>query len=184
MKHKRKHLKPLHNSQAFIFHHAWKEYAAMTLPKALDGTSRSRFKHNVLNVISVRRLCLALFALVLCSALPANAQEAKLRIGFIVRSIPKTMAPANSSAIAFAKTKGDVTLVYPAPDNSWRDSSGEIRILDEFDVVWCHEAANPADIQLPSWALEDIKASVGQGSCFLVTAAAGRLLRDMDLSRA
>lgn len=93
-----------------------------------------------------RRIGIAM-ALVLFAALArfGAAQEAPIKIAFLaVEPSEQAMGPHNRAAWEVAKTMGEATLLLLAEEGKFKDVSGAVRELGEYDVVWHHQGDNIA----------------------------------------
>ncbi|MBI3945124.1 MAG: hypothetical protein HY321_04340 [Armatimonadetes bacterium] len=123
----------------------------------------------------------AILALCLGILVPARAQ---VRVGFVDPALPRPTPPANAAALAFAQTQGTALRLRPLPGGGWRDPEGRVHAPEEFDVLWYHEAGDPAAVRLDREAAADLLTYLDMGGTLLLSGGAGCLLNDLGIERA
>ena len=142
-------------------------------PAVGHGIGRSRLRHT-LPVLLVT-------ALALTPCCVTQAEEHALRIGFIDLSLPGAPGAQNAAALEFAATQGQAVRLRPLSEGGWQDAQGRWAAPEEFDVLWFHQADDPAAAVLPDAALGDLGEYLELGGVLLVSGAAGRLVNDLGI---
>lgn len=110
-----------------------------------------------------------------------EADDALQRIGLVDRSLPGQPTSQNAAAFDFAATQGNSVRVRPVPEGGWQDATGQWTAPEEFDVLWFHQADDPAAAILPETAVADLYEYLELGGVLLVSGAAGRLVNDLGI---
>ena len=66
-------------------------------------------------------------------------------------------------------------------EGGWQDAAGRWTAPEESDVVWFHQADDPAAALLPEAAVADLYEYLELGGVLLVSGAAGRLVNDLGI---
>ncbi len=111
----------------------------------------------------------------------ANAAPGSLRIGFVDPSLPGQPGAQNAAALEFAATRGSVERLRPINAGGWQDAQGRWTAPEEFDVIWFHQADDPAGAVLPESAIADLYEYLELGGVLLVSGAAGRVVNDLGV---
>ena len=120
-------------------------------------------------------------ALAVTPCCATRAEEHALRIGFVDLSLPAAPAAQNAAALEFAASQGQAVRLRPLNEGGWQDAQGRWTAPEEFDVLWCHQADDPAAAVLPDAALGDLGEYLELGGVLLVSGAAGRLVNDLGV---
>lgn len=112
---------------------------------------------------------------------PSPSAEPRLRIGFLDVAVPADPTTQNGEALKYALTQGSVARVRPIPAGGWKDAADAWWAPEEADVVWFHQADDPAAAALPESALADLGGYLEMGGVLLVSGAAGRLVNDLGI---
>ena len=113
-----------------------------------------------------------LAALGLASSDALLGAEVPLRIGFVDPAVPGPAVARNAEALEFAATQGQAARIRPAKAGGWLDAEKRLAAPEEFDVVWFHQADDPAAAMLPEAAVGDLYEYVELGGVLLVSGAA------------
>ena len=111
----------------------------------------------------------------------AAGEKAPLRIGFVNRALPGPATVRNAAALEFAATQGQAVRLRPVNEGGWRDAEDRLMAPEECDVVWFHEADDPAVAGLPEAAVNDLYEYLELGGVLLASGAAGRLVNDLGI---
>jgi hypothetical protein len=117
----------------------------------------------------------------LAATATAPARDQALRVAFVetAPSLPPTRQ--NAAALAFARSQGEAVPLRPRGEGGWQDAAGALHAPEEFDVVWFHQADDPAAAVLPDTAVADLVEYVELGGALLLSGAAGRLVNDLGI---
>jgi len=126
-------------------------------------------------------LILTLTALILLCWDAAAGETAPLRIGFVDQAPAGASTPRNAAALEFAATQGQAVRIRPDRGGGWQDADVRPVAPEECDVVWFHQADDPAAAMLPEAAVGDLYEYLELGGVLLVSGAAGRLVNDLGI---
>ncbi len=112
---------------------------------------------------------------------PSPSAETRLLIGFLDVAVPADPTVQNGEALKYALTQGSVTRIRPIPAGGWKDAADAWWAPEEADVVWFHQADDPAAAALPESALADLGGYLEMGGVLLLSGAAGRLVNDLGI---
>jgi hypothetical protein len=128
----------------------------------------------------VALLCVSIGQIPSCGQAVAD-DGAALRIGFVDLALPGATTVRNAAALKFAATHGQAVRLRPARGGGWEDAEGRPMASEENDVLWFHEADDPALARLPEAAVDDLHDYLEQGGVLLLSGAAGRLVNDLGI---